>query len=197
MRTRNLILLVAVSVGAGSAQAGLIWNSGHHEFSGGNESEIRMYNDATAEITGGGIGALLSYDISMLGIYNASTISLLRPSNSSIINIHGGTINNLIAIGSSNTYIHDGTLNILDAGDTSTVFLYTESYDFDPDGGFLQSGLLTGIWFESGNTFSIELESKEAFDHIVFIPEPGSVFLFLTGVSMLLLKSRKDKDTKL
>jgi len=92
MRTQIFILLGFVSIVVSSARADLIWNSGHHEFAGGNEGEIRMYNDATADITGGGIGALLSYDTSMLGIYNASTISLLRPSNSSIINIHGGTM---------------------------------------------------------------------------------------------------------
>jgi hypothetical protein len=95
----------------------------------------------------------------------------------------------LIAIGSSNTYIHDGTLNILDAGDTSSVFLYTEYHDFDPDGGFLQSGLLTGVWFESGNSFSIELESKEAFDHIVFIPEPSIIIML--GAGSLFLRYRK------
>ena len=216
MRMRNFVMLPVILVMVCcNVRADLIWDSGHREYSDGDEKWVYMYNDASVDVTGGwigelymynetiadfsggGIGALLCYDTSKLGIYNASTISLLRPSNSSIVNIHGGTINNLIAIGSSNTYIHDGTLNILDAGDTSTVFLYTEYYDFDPDGGLLQSGLLTGVWFESGNTFSIELESKEAFGHIVFIPEPGSVFLFLTGVSMLLLKPRKHKDGKL
>ena len=69
----------------------------------------------------------------------------------------------------------------LDAGNTSTVVLYTEDYDFDPDGGFLQCGLLTGVWLESGNAFNIELESKDAFNHIVFVPEPTTLAILAFG----------------
>jgi hypothetical protein len=191
-------------------QAEIIWDSGHHVFSEGSETYVTMLNDASADITGGwiaefsmlnettadiiggGIGALLCYDTSSVDVYDTSTISLIKPFDSSFVNISGGSINDVFAVGSSNTNIYNGDINMLQAENSSIITLYVEGYEFDPQGGFFQCGLLTGNWLESGNPFSIELETEDTINHLNFVPEPTTLFLFGIG-GLIVLKKVKNK----
>jgi len=186
------VLLVVGVCNVPSLYAELLWDGGYHEFSEGFEGEIDMINGATANIVGGEIGMLLCWDTSSVFVYEPSEISLIKPFNSATVNIYGGSINDVFAVGSSNTNIYNGDINMLEAANSSIITLYVESYEFDPQGGFFQCGLLTGNWLESGNTFSIELETENTINHINFVPEPATLAFFLTG--MLLFQSRKRKS---
>jgi len=191
MRRVIIIIAVVLAMGMANVQAEIVWGSGHHEFSEGFEGEVWLLNDATADITGGEIGALLCYDTSSVDVYDPSAISLIKPFNSSLVNIYGGSINDVFAVGASNTNMYGGNINILDARDFSIVNLYTINYELDPIGGIYNSGLLTGTWINSGDSFSINLD-EGTINHINFVPEPCTLSFFLTGV--LLFQSRKRKS---
>ena len=169
----------------------LVWDSGYHEFNAGYESEVDMFNDATADITGGEIGILAGWDTSSVFVYEPSEIGLLRPFDSSTANVFDGTINKLFAGGSSITRIYDGSLNVIQAVDTSEIFLYVESYMWDPSGGTHDGGLLTGFWLDTMNPFTIELQIEGVIEHLNFVPEPSTMVLFVLGCSVLAVNRRK------
>ena len=192
MKKIILILMVILMFFSASQVEALVWDSGHHEFSEGFEGEVWMLNDATADITGGGIGALLCYDTSSVDVYDTSTISLIKPFDLSLVNIFGGSINDVFAVGSSSTNMHGGNINILDARDFSIVNLYTIHYELDPTGGIYNSGLLTGTWIDSGDSFSINLDEGTT-DHINFVPEPCTAVFLMIGA--LVLHHKRGKMT--
>lgn len=169
----------------------LVWDSGYHEFTVGYESEIDMFNDATADITGGEIGILALWDTSSVFVYEPSEIDLLRPSDSSTANVYGGTIGFLFAINSSNTNVRGGSFDWLEAVDLSEVYLYVGSYELDPTGGEFNAGLLTGNWLDSGGSFSINLVTDETIDHLNFVPEPSTISLFAIGTAIFRCCVRK------
>jgi len=179
--------------------AEIVWDSGHHVYSEGEETWVYMYNDAsaeiiggtihefymynntTADITGGHISVVLGQDTSSVDVYAGSDISLLRPNDSSISNVYDGTVDYLFALGYSNTNIYGGFFDEIAAEDFSLVNLYVESYDWNPTGGARDGGLLTGSWLGTTETFSIDLVSEGTFNHLNFVPEPTTLFLFGIG----------------
>ena len=181
MRTVIIIIAFVLAMGMSNVKAEIIWDSGHHEFSEGFEGEVWLLNDATADITGGWIGNLLSYDTSAVDVFETSEIDLIKPFDSSTARIHSGTINKLFAVGSSNTTIYECSLNVIQAVDTSEIFLYVSSYAWDPSGGTREGGLLTGLWLDSMNSFSIELQTEGVIDHLNFVPEPITILFFGFG----------------
>jgi len=207
MRTRIFVVLVVVFVGAGSARADLICDSGHHIYSEGSEGFVYMYNDASAEITGGSINefymynnstadvsggyisVILGQDTSSVNIYAGSDIYYLRPNFSSIANVYEGTIAKIHSFGASITNIYGGEITRLDAEDLTTLYLYTNSYQIEPTSGTFSHGLITGTWVNDGGSFSIDLFDDETISHVSFIPEP-SMFLSL-GVGSLMLRYKK------
>jgi len=141
-----VVQVLFFSFSLASAQAVLVWDGGHHEFTAGIEDEVYMYNAATADISGGHISALVLYDTCMLDIYNDASFGLVRPEDSGLVNIYGGTITTVFALGSSHTNIYNGLIEELNPAESSTMNLYVESYFWNPTGGERDGGLLTGIW---------------------------------------------------
>jgi len=164
-----------------SLYADLLWDGGYHEFSEGVEGEIDMINGATADITGGYISILRCLDTSAVFVYEPSEISLLKPFDSSIANVYGGTINSLFTVEDSVTNIYEASLNFVDAVDSSRINMYVESYNWNPTGGTWGDGLLTGIWLNTSQPFSIEIIDLQTINHINFIPEPTTIILFGLG----------------
>ena len=215
MRQIVFFATVILMLGVCDVEAGLVWESGHHVYSEGSENFVSMYNDASAEISGGWIGEFGMYDdttadvtggeinillgqnYSSVNVYDNCDIDLLRPNDFSMANVYGSNVNFLFSLGSSNTKIFGGSINWLEAVDVSTLALYVKSYELDPIGGTFNKGLLTGIWLNSEDSFAINLVTANTINHIEFIPEPGSIFLFLTGVSVFLLKPKKGTGRKL
>jgi len=199
------IVTVLLVIGVANVQAEIIWDSGHHIYSEGEETWVYMYNDAsaeiiggtiyefdmynntTADITGGYIGNLLCYDISSVNVYDIGEISLVKPFNSATVNIYGGTITTVLAEDSSDTSIYGASLTEIGARDLSTVNLYTASYELDPTGGTFGNGLLTGTWLYGGS-FSIDLVAEETINHLNFIPEPSTLSLFVLGLGAVLAR---------
>lgn len=191
-------------------QAEIIWDSGHHVYSEGEETWVYMYNDASADIiggiihefymynnaeadiTGGHISVVLGQDTSNVNIYAGSDISLLRPNDSSTSNVYDGTVDYLFALGYSNTNIYGGIFDEIAAEDFSSVNLYVENYDWNPTGGARDGGLLTGIWLGSDESFNIDLVSEDTINHLNFIPEPTTLFLFGVG-GLIVLKRVRNK----
>jgi len=210
-RIQILFMLALMSIlSVCNVQAEIIWDSGHHVFSEGSETYLTMLNDASADITGGYIAEFSMFDdttaditggqISILwgqgsssvDVFTGSDIYLLRPNDSSITNIYDGTLDDLIALGSSITNIYGSSLNEIGATDSSIVNLFVESYQIDPTGGIFGDGLLTGTWLISGTNFNIDLGSSGTINHLNFIPEPTTLFLFGIG-GLVVLKKRIKK----
>ena len=184
MKKAIMIIVVVFVMGVcnvPSLYADLLWDGGYHEFSEGVEGEIDMINGATADITGGGIGILRCFDTTEVFVYEPSEISLLKPFDSSTANVHGGTINSLFTVENSVTNIYEASLNFVDAIDSSTINMFVESYNWNPTGGTWGDGLLTGIWLNTSQPFSIEIIDLQTINHINFIPEPSTMILFGLG----------------
>lgn len=209
MRTQIFILLVVVSVGVGSARADLIWDSGHREYSEGRETWVYMYNDASVDVTGGWIGELYMYDTSTakvtggevgliwgqgntsIEVYEDSVIGMLRPNDNATATVYGGEFNSLFALGNSTVNVYGGTYEIgIRVHGSPLINMYVQEYTWDPDGGVSKNfGLLTGIWFESGEAFYIDYVDFDAIDYMVFVPEPS--MLLLLGIGGLMLRYKK------
>ena len=204
MKTQIYILLAVVSILVCNVRADLIWNSGHHVFSGGSEDSVEMYLEATAEITGGWIselrtydntlaevnggslGAILSYDQSELEFTGASNSSLIKAFNSSEIRIDGGSIHSMETVDNSIANIYSGSFTNIEAENLSLINLFVEDdYTIDYSGGDFSSGLISGRWLETGTDFSFSVVDTETLSHIQFIPEPSTLLLFLLGMSVL------------
>jgi hypothetical protein len=95
--------------------------------------------------------------------------------------VYGGTINSLFTLGDSSTNIYQTSLNFVDAVDSSTINMYVESYNWNPTGGKWGDGLLTGIWLNTSQPFSIDIIDLQTINHINFVPEPTMVSLFVLG----------------
>ena len=198
-----------------NSKAEIIWDSGHHVYSEGEETWVYMYNDAsadiiggtiwefymynstTADISGGYVSILWGQDISSVDIYAGSDIGLLRPNDSSTANVYGGEINSLFTLGDSNINIHEAALNFVAAVDLSQINLYVQSYEWDPTGGTWGDGLLTGKWLESGNSFRIEIIDVDSITHINFVPEPGTFLILMIGSVGILYKRATKQNKKL
>jgi len=201
----SFILALVLILCAPNIQAEIIWDSGHHVFSGGFEDFVYMYNDASADIlggiihefymynntiadiTGGEISIVWGQNTSSVNVYAGSDIYLLRPNDSSTANVYDGTLDDLFSLGSSITNIYGSSLNEINATGSSTVNLFVESYQLDPKGGIFGDGLLTGTWLGSGASFSIDLGGAETINHLNFIPEPATLILF--GMGGLILRT--------
>ena len=85
MKTQIYILLAVVSILVCNVRADLIWNSGHHVFSGGSEDSVEMYLEATAEITGGWISELRTYDNTLA---DTDPVLMFRINNGKITKIY-------------------------------------------------------------------------------------------------------------
>ena len=210
MKTQIFILLAVVSILVCNARADLTWDSGHREYSAGDETWVYMYNDASVDITGGNIDELRMYDDTSaevtggtIGLWvcnNSSSADLdeigsvdfLKPSDNSLINILDGSVNLLAARDFSETNISGGSLNIIDALDSSTINLYVDidNYFYDPTGGQFNDGLLTGLWLNSDQSFNIELLGSGTINHINIIPEPLTIVLIVGGIPFLKRKHK-------
>jgi len=190
-------------------QAEIIWDSGHHVYSEGEETWVYMYNDAsadilggiihefymynntTADITGGYVSVVLGQDTSSVDVYAGSDIGLLRPNDSSTASVYGGEINSLFTLGDSVTNIYQTSLNFVDATDSSTINMFVESYNWNPTGGAWGDGLLTGVWLNTSQPFSIEITYLPTINHINFVPEPATMGLFMIGILMFQRSAKK------
>ena len=210
---RVILFIISTSliVTTGNVKGDITWDSGHHVFTEGSETFVNMFNDASAEISGGYIAEFSMYDnttaditggqISILwgqgsssvDVYAGSDISLLRPNDSSTSNVYDGTVDYLFALGYSITNIYGGFFDEIAAEDFSSVNLYVESYDWDPTGGARYGGLITGVWLESNESFNIDLVSEGTINHLNFVPEPTTLFLF--GIGGLMLRRRKNEKS--
>ncbi len=199
-----LVALYLLVIG-GFAGAEIIWDSGHREYSEGNEKWVYMYNDASVDVTGGWIGELYMYNEttakvtggevlqllvegdSSVEIYENSMIGLLRPNYNATATVYGGEFNGLFALGNSTANIYGGTYETgISVHGSPLINMYVKEYTWDPEGGSSRDyGLLTGIWLNNDEPFSIDYVDLEAINYMVFIPEPSMLLLLGTGVLML------------
>ena len=205
MKTRNLVMpAVILMMTCCNVRGDLIWDSGYREYSAGDEQWVYMYNDASVDITGGSIDELYMYDDtsakvtggevgilwgqgnSSIEVYEGGAVTLLRPNDNATASIYGGEIYLLVALGNSTTKVHEGEFLAGGISGTATIEMYVREYSWDPNPDF---GVLTGKWYESGEAFSIDYVTLNAYEHMVFVPEP-SVFLLL-GMGGLMLRHKK------
>ncbi len=204
MKTQIFILLIIMFAGVPTVWADLIWDSGHREYSEGNETWVYMYNDASVDVTGGWIselrlynntlaavnggslGAILSYDQSKLEFTGESNASLIKAFNSSEINIDGGNIHSMETVDNSTANVYSGSFTNIEAENLSLIKLFVEDdYNIDYSGGDFSSGLISGTWLKTGTDFSFSVVDSETLNHIQFVPEPSTLLLLLLGLGGL------------
>lgn len=83
MKTQIFILLAVVSILVCNVRADLIWDSGHREYSAGDEKWVYMYNDASVDVTGGWIGELYMYNETTAKVTGGEVQQLLVEGDSS------------------------------------------------------------------------------------------------------------------
>jgi hypothetical protein len=192
----------------GAVRADLIWDSGHSEYSAGNQTraymyneatvgisggwigELRMFNDTHAAVNGGSLGAILTYDHSMLQFAAPSQASLIKAFDSSEVTVYGGNVLSIETVGHAVANIHAGVFSNMEAEDNSSIRLFVEDgYTVDYSGGAFSSGRISGTWLGTTTTFSFDLVDAETMNHLQFVPEPHSILLFLTGYGLLRKKN--------
>lgn len=117
-------------------------------------------------------------------------IGLLRPNDNATATVYGGELNSIFALGNSTVNVYGGTYETgISVHGSPLINMYVQEYTWNPDGGSSKNfGLLTGVWFESGEEFYIDYVDFDAIDHIVFIPEPSVILLMGTGSLFLRYK---------
>lgn len=141
-----------------------------YEFGDGESIVEATLNDtATLNMTGGEISAGLT-------CYNSSTL-----------NMTGGYIGYLGPRDFSTIFLYGGMIDLMGARDFSQITLYVSEYTRLPGA---EDGILTGIWGNGIDAFSIQLYDG-TWDHIdiKIVPEPATLALFSFGC-LLLRKKR-------
>ena len=141
MKTRIFILLMVVFAGVPTVWGDLIWDSGHHEYSEGDEGFVTVNNDATATITGG-------------------SIHWLTGNNRSELTLNGGTVTNLMTNDTSAAVIEDvySYGEFWTHGDSSLVMNGGEVHwisTFGNSSVVLSEGLLEGLFSEDQSSVEI------------------------------------------
>ena len=200
MKTQIFILLAVVSILVCNVRADLIWDSGHHELTEGSHTFVEMYDQATANIIGGWIAELLMYDETSViveggeimslvfggqtiaKVYDGADVRLLRPNDNAIATVYGGSVQTVFSLGSSQTNIYAGVIDELDAVDSSKIILHVEpDYVYVPNAGTYNDGLITGQWWNTDQSFAINLVGADSYGHVTFVPEPCTLALLFLG----------------
>ena len=191
LKKTTLFVAILTALIVATPTHALTWDTGYHLFDSGSENEVYMINAATADITGGYIGILALYDTCSATL-DGGSIDNLSPFGTSIIDIYSGSVYSLHANDSSQVNVYGCDITSLNTDENSgTISLYTTDYQWDPTGGPGGSGLLTGYWLLSGDSFSIELLFPEDYQYLNFIPEPRVISFALIG-TLILIRPRRN-----
>jgi len=108
-------------------------------------------------------------------VYGGVIAAPITATGSSVIDLWGGNLT--------------GTLRALD---DSRIRLYGSGFEYDPQGGRLGQGSITGLWLD-GIPFSLSLDQSESdtISHISFLPEPQPCLLFLLALQAFLRRRVK------
>jgi len=156
---------------------------------GGDVKGIYAFDNSVATVSGGELWGIHALDYATVNFSGNSETPHLRAGNSGTLNMLSGTVRSVGVGGTSITNLYSGNItDWLGAGDFSTVNIYGYDFTYDPMGGDLDGGQLTGFWLDS-TPFTIDLYGVETYSHINLIPEPGSLILFLIG--SLFLRRRR------
>ncbi|MDH4241933.1 MAG: PEP-CTERM sorting domain-containing protein [Phycisphaerae bacterium] len=174
---------------------------------GGDVDGIGTYDASTVNVSGGHVNTIDALEYSTANI-SGGFVYGLHAKNNSIVNFSDGASGVSIGAGDfGKLNMYDGTTDLMGVIDSGTINLYggliTESlgawndsvvniygYDFnyDPMGGSLDGGQLTGFWLDS-TAFTIDLYGTETYSHINLIPEPSTLVLFAIGFFLIKRKT--------
>jgi len=156
---------------------------------GGEILTLETFNTSTANISGGSIYGVSAWDYTTVNFSVTGNVTTLGARVSGTINMMGGTAEYLGAIDSGTLNIYGGLITeSLGARHDAVVNIYGYDFNYDPMGGPLDGGQLTGFWLDS-TAFIIDLYGTETYSHINLIPEPSSLMLFALGA--LLVRRKK------
>lgn len=174
---------------------------------GGLVDGIGIYDASTVNVTAGHVNTLDALEFSTANVSGGFVYGLHAKNNSIVIfsddasgtsigardfgtlNMNGGTTDLIGVIDSGTLNLYGGLITeSLGAWHDAVVNIYGYDFNYDPMGGSLDGGQLTGFWLDD-TPFTIDLYGIETYSHINLIPEPSSLILLCLGG--LILRRRR------
>lgn len=165
------------------------YDSSNLNVTGGDVMGIYAFDNSVATVSGGGLWGIHALDYATVNFSGNAETKGLGAESFGTVNMIGGIVEHIGASESGKVNLYGGTVtDFLGASDFAIVNIYGYDFTYDPMGGDLDGGQLTGFWLDS-TPFTIDLYGVETYSHINLIPEPGSLILFLIG--SLFLRRRR------
>jgi hypothetical protein len=132
----------------------------------GSVSTLDALEFSTANVSGGSVYSVSAWDYTTVNLSGDGSITSLGARVSGTINMMGGIAEYLGAIDSGTINIYGGLITeSLGAWNNTVVNIYGYDFNYDPTGGSLDGGQLTGFWPDS-TVFIIDLYGTETYSHI-------------------------------
>lgn len=179
MKTKIVYLVFVLTFAVllvNSANAAL-WIDYHLDIYDGDvyDGEMFIINPGSADMYGGSVGKLE---------FRGSTTG----------NIYGGEMDWLWTDDTSTVNIYYAEINMLAPRPDSVVYLYSYDTTYHPDGGNNNNPWLEGKFVTDDSQFLFTLYHHDCIDHIVIVPEPGTLLLFSFGVFILRQCKRRNSN---
>lgn len=150
---------------------------------GGEVGHLDFSTQTRSIITGGRIERVNAYSAfsGRIDFYDGVIEERLLLGHQGFMDMYGGEVGTFVeAAEHSHLNLWGGTISgYLSARDESQLRIGGYGFEYDPQGGSLGYGLLTGWWLD-GTPFSLSL-APNTYPHIQFVPEPSGMVLSWVG----------------
>jgi hypothetical protein len=188
------------------------WDASRVEIYGGTLASVNAYHQSSIIVHGGNVdiagvaeqssltieggrvgrvGAYSGWSSGQVHLYDGIIEESVLLGHQAVMNMYGGEVGTYIqAAEQSQLNLWGGTISgYLYARDESQVNIGGYGFEYDPQGGGLGYGLLTGRWLD-GTPFNIRLEG-DTYSRVRFVPEPASLVLMLSFVVLATSRTRR------
>lgn len=166
-------------------EIGELMAPGYVKIGNGQITSVFGRDKGKIDISGGNITELGLYDMSIVNITDGS-VDRVFTEYGGTVNLYGGEIGN---IAWTNPILPSDELGITSLSDDleaidGVFYLHGNSLMATNIGGLYGYGYASGFW-DDGNSFYIDFENADTFSHVILVPEPATMFLLALGGLML------------
>jgi len=151
----------------------------------GGHAQFSAYSYSIVDISDGTHSGAEALNYGTVNFSGSASSSFLAASDFGTASMTGGMVEWVGAGNSGIVNIHAGVISdSLSASNSAIVNIYAYDFNYDPTGGDLDGGQITGYWFND-SPFAIDLYGAETYSHINVIPEPSTILLLALGASFI------------